>query len=362
MLISSRAAGLILSASISLITSGFLSMFKGVPPSALIVTSLVSFSSSYLLIYITLDFVIFREINKVNKILDELKHEHASLFKKRSRNYFLPLRKLNDKILAYALIKEKEINKLRKMETFRKEFLANVSHELKTPIFSAQGFVLTLLDGAIKDKSVRKPFLKKASKSLDGLNMLVQDLLTISQMETGDIKMHYEHFDICHQIMEAIEQLEGRAKKKKIEISFNGYFDEGIFVYADYHRIYQVLVNLISNGITYTSNGGRISIDFELSKSEVTVYIKDTGIGIPANHLKRIFERFYRVDKSRSKETGGTGLGLSIVKHIIEAHDSNVVVSSTLGKGSSFGFKLKKGDPEKTHLFRASHKIDDANQ
>ena len=230
------------------------------------------------------------------------------------------------------------------METFRKEFIADISHELKTPIFAAQGFVHTLLDGAVKDKSVRNRFLKKAAKSLDGLDMLVQDLLTLSQIETGEIKMHFEDFDIRRLTEEVFEQFENKADKKMIDMRFEPNIPEEVIVYGDWQRINQVMTNLISNAVKYSGEKSKIRVNFIPIDGEVEVVVRDTGEGIPEEDVKRIFERFYRVDKSRSREKGGTGLGLAIVKHIMEGHNTKVEVKSSPGKGSEFKFRLKAGE------------------
>jgi two-component system phosphate regulon sensor histidine kinase PhoR len=233
------------------------------------------------------------------------------------------------------------------MEVFRKEFLADVSHELKTPLFAAQGFVHTLLDGAVKDKYVRSKFLKKAAKSLAGLDKLVQDLLTISQMEAGTIKMHYSNFNMYNLVEDVFEQFEGKADKKEITLCFSENSVKSAMVYADRERIFQVMINLISNGIKYTTEkGGKVMVGILPGNDLVGIEITDDGIGIPQDDINRIFERFYRVEKSRSKDKGGTGLGLAIVKHILEAHNQKVSVSSSIGKGSVFRFTLQAAKPD----------------
>ena len=342
MTFNSRAVALLLSVTIALITTAFLSLVESTTPGALAVAATLSFSSSYILINITLEFMIFREVNKVYNMLDQLKKEDLSFIesdKKKSRN---PIKRVNQEIFSYARRKEKEITELKKMETFRREFLADVSHELKTPIFAAQGFVHTLLDGAVKDKNVRNKFLKKAAKSLDGLDIMVQNLLAISQMESGEIKMHYERFNIYKLVLDVFEQFEGKAEKKDVNLSFAEGCPTEVMVYADPQRIHQVMNNLISNAIKYSKTETIVVVDFEIQDDEVITYVKDNGLGIPEEDLNRIFERFYRVDKSRSKDKGGTGLGLAIVKHIIDAHGCKISVNSSLSKGSIFRFNLPK--------------------
>ena len=203
----------------------------------------------------------------------------------------------------------------------------------------------TLLDGAIEDKKIRYKFLKKAAKSLDGLDRLVHELLTLSQMETGAIKMHYEHFNILNTIRDVYEQFEEEARSKNIVLNLKHPENlSKIFVYADPNRIQQVLTNLVSNAIKYTKKDGNVDTVFEVAAKEVSIAVKDHGRGIPPEDLDRIFERFYRVEKSRSKEKGGTGLGLAIVKHILEAHKTKITVSSKVGEGSVFSFKLRRGE------------------
>ncbi|MEM6362118.1 MAG: ATP-binding protein, partial [Bacteroidota bacterium] len=213
-------------------------------------------------------------------------------------------------------------------------------------IFAAQGFVHTLLDGAVKDKSVRHRFLKKAAKSLDGLDMLVQDLLVLSQIETGEIRMYFEYFDIKQMTADILEQFENKADKKDITISFEENIPNSVTVYGDWQRLNQVITNLLSNAIKYSNEGGKVTIDFDVDESKVGVTVRDNGEGIPKTDVDRIFERFYRVDKSRSREKGGTGLGLAIVKHILEGHKSTIHVKSEVGQGSVFSFKLPKEKAE----------------
>jgi two-component system phosphate regulon sensor histidine kinase PhoR len=346
MVYSARTLALLLAVSIAIITLLFLSLLEGVPATVLVVAAVISFSASYLLVFIVLEFLFFREINKIYKLMDKLRKKELSGITKQKSGKLNPIRDINEEIFSFATLKQKEIDELRKLEAFRKEFIADVSHELKTPIFAAQGFVHTLLDGAVNDKNVRTKFLKKAAKSLDGLDVLVQDLLTLSQIETGDIKMHFDHIDLVKLTAEVVDQFEEKAEKKKIRLRQQGDPAQKLMVYADWQRITQVMTNLIANAINYTPEGGEVTVRFEAGKKNITTFVTDTGEGIPPQHLGRIFERFYRVDKSRSREKGGTGLGLAIVKHILEGHRTRAEVASEVGKGSTFSFKLprSKGD------------------
>ncbi|MEJ1238470.1 ATP-binding protein [Chryseolinea sp. T2] len=345
MVYSSRGLALLLAVCIALITSLFLSLFKSVDISILLVAFGVSFSVAYLLVFVVLEFLIFREINKVHKLMDKLRKRELSKIDKQRSVPLNPLRTINEDIYSFAELKQKEIDELKKLEAFRREFIADVSHELKTPIFAAQGFVHTLLDGAVNDKNVRTKFLKKAAKSLDGLDMLVQDLLTLSHIETGQIKMHFESIDLYKLTEEVFEQLEEKADKKDVKLRVDGEPGKA-WVLADWQRINQVLTNLVSNAIKHSFDGGEVRVNFEMGKKNINIHIIDSGEGISPEHLSRIFERFYRVDKSRSREKGGTGLGLAIVKHILEGHNSRAEVQSTPGSGSIFSFKLPRVKPD----------------
>ena len=347
MLSKSKSVALVIAAAVSIITTSFLSLVNGVPLGGLIVVFVLSFSSTYILTYFTVDVFIFGQIERINDRISRMKAEDFSFVEDDSKPVLgNPLLRINREILTYAKTKQQEIDELRKAESFRREFIADISHELKTPIFAAQGFVHTLLDGAVKDKNVRNKFLKKAAKSLDGLDRIVQDLLTISQVETGVIKMELENFNINELIQEVYDQFEGKAEKKDIELKFDNFCPDDLYVFADRHKIFQVILNLVSNSIKYRKEDHTLIIaNLVEHEKDIEVILKDNGIGIPEKHQARIFERFYRIDKSRSREKGGTGLGLSIVKHILEAHQSQIMVTSTTSQGSEFSFKLQKGRP-----------------
>ncbi len=319
--------------------------FMNLPKAALIVVFLLIFFLSYFLFKIIFDFLIFKEVSKINTVLKKIRREDLGgigEIKTTKKSFLNPLGQLNQDIYMYAALKQREIDNLKKMAAFRREFLADVSHELKTPIFAAQGYVHTLIDGAMEDDSVREKFLQKAAKSLDGLDLLVQDLLVLSQMETGEITMHFEDFDMAHLTKEIFEQVETKADERNIQLHISENAKKKVMVHADVQRIGQVMTNLISNAIKYGRDGGNVMVDFRKRKNYITVFVKDDGSGIPEEHLPRIFERFYRVDKSRSKDKGGTGLGLAIVKHILEAHKIKIQVSSQLGEGTTFYFNLPK--------------------
>ena len=344
-----RTMALLSAASISLVTILFLPLEENVSRSTLAMAGAISFLGSFILIYVVLEFLVFRKIKKILKMLSKLQKKEFNVLKQQRPESFNPLKNLQEEIYSFVSLKQKEIDELRKLETFRKEFIANVSHELKTPIFAAQGFIHTLLEGALYDKNVRDKFLKKAAKSMDGLDMLVEDLLTLTLIESGDSKMQFESFDLFKMCSEVLEQFDEKIQKKGIRLKLADPRQK-LAVYADPHRISQVVTNLVSNAIKYSSEGGEVKVSFEKGKNYITTFVTDSGEGIPPEHLGRIFERFYLVDKSRSRGKGGTGLGLAIVKHILDGHDSRAEVESTVGKGSVFSFKLprskREGDEE----------------
>ncbi len=301
------------------------------------------FVCGYLISFWILKKIIFDEIEDIGRLLENIKQEDYRLEGKRFSDESNSLNLIKKEIFEFAGKKQQEIDELKKLETFRREFLADVSHELKTPIFSAQGFVHTLIDGAVDDLKVRDRFLEKAANSLDALNILVGDLITISQLEIGEITMHYSNFDLRRLCEMVIGQLEDAAAHRNVRIYIHRYAPKSCYVHADKHRIGQVLTNLITNAIKYGKENGSVIVKIQPEGREVLISVTDNGPGIPSVYLKRIFERFYRIDKSRSRDSGGTGLGLSIVKHILEAHDSKIHVDSILGKGTTFYFKLKLG-------------------
>ena len=255
--------------------------------------------------------------------------------------------RLNENISAIARKAESDIADLKRLEQVRSEFLGNVSHELRTPIFSVQGYLETLLDGAIDDAEVRDEFLEKAHNNMLRLHTLLNDLIEISRIESGAMKLSFRYFDLLAHSRAILERLRSTAEITNVSISFSskGEDKEGkIVVLGDKKRIEQVLVNLIDNGIKYNKPGGEVQLAVIAEKKTVHITVSDTGSGIPAEHLNRIFERFYRVDKGRSRDVGGSGLGLAIVKHIVEAHGSHIAVQSTPDVGTTFSFTLQRED------------------
>jgi two-component system phosphate regulon sensor histidine kinase PhoR len=346
MFLSPRWIALLLATLITSITLAFLSFVPEVSMGMLFVAGISCFGCSFFFTFYTIDILVFREVNLIYKSIQKLKIQDFHIPRKSLLKSVNPLKKLNREISNYVSKKQEEIEELKRMELFRREFLADVSHELKTPIFAAQGFVHTLLDGAKDDPVVATRFLKKAAKSLDGLDALVRDLVVLTQVESGDLKMQFEEVDLLQVTEEIIEQLEEKAKKRETKVVIKPKNLEECRVIADYQRITQVMTNFIDNAIKYGKDKGKVEIEFEEDKKSFTISIEDNGPGIPQEHLYRIFERFYRVDKSRSRETGGTGLGLAIVKHILNAHETGINVTSKVDKGTRFTFKLPKAEKE----------------
>jgi two-component system phosphate regulon sensor histidine kinase PhoR len=298
-----------------------------------------SFISSLLLIGFT-HLLVF---NKINELLINVKN-----FRSQSDKPSAPIKyggnevdNLNTEIMAWADDRKNEIERLKKLEVYRKEFLGNVSHELKTPIFNIQGYVLTLLDGGLDDPSINKNYLMRAERSVDRMITIIDDLEAISQLETGELQIEPERFDIVALIKDVLEAQEMKATEKGIVLT-PPIETRSIFVLADRFRVRQVLVNLVVNSVKYGKPNGETKIRLYNAGNIVSVEVSDNGIGIGKEHLPRLFERFYRVDKSRSREQGGTGLGLAIVKHIIEAHNQTINVMSTKGVGTVFSFTLNK--------------------
>ncbi len=258
-----------------------------------------------------------------------------------------PINDVEKEVMDWAKDKKKEIDTLKEQEKFRKEFLANISHEFKTPLFALQGYVDALQDGILdEDPQMARQFLEKASANLDRLNYLVKDLDEISKLESGRIPVNYQKFNLTLLIKEVIESLEDKGKSHQITLVFKEKYQEQTYVHADREKIRQVLVNLIDNSFKYGKAGGQTHVRiFELFE-QVLVEVTDDGIGIEEKYLSRVFERFFRTEKSRSRKIGGSGLGLAIVKHIIEAHQQTINVRSTEGLGTTFAFTVEKAKSE----------------
>jgi two-component system phosphate regulon sensor histidine kinase PhoR len=279
-------------------------------------------------------------LNKIKKIYEDIAIAPG---KPVLSNNESEMETLSKSLQKFASDRKLEIQLLREQENYRKEFIGNLSHELKTPLFTIQGYVLTLLDGAIKDKKVAEKYLKRTAKGVERLNYIIQDLDIITKFESGMESVTKEEFNILETLQNVFDLLEMQAQKNKVNLVLEQKFNTPILVWAEEVRIQQVLTNLIMNSIKYGVEEGTTEISIEaLNENKILIRITDNGEGIEKEHLPRLFERFYRVDKNRSRERGGSGLGLAIVKHIIEAHQEQIFVESTPGVGSEFSFTLTK--------------------
>lgn len=295
---------------------------------------------TYVLVRYSVQFFIYNKVKVIFKNIYDLKvgSEKDESNRVRSTN----LDRVSKEVAAWANRRQAEILELQERETFRREFIGNVSHELKTPIFNIQGYLLTLLDGAMDDPDINRKYLKRANKSVDRMISIIEDLDIISNLEAKRVQLIVTSVDLVELVKEVFEFLEEQAESKHIRLKLYTNYDKPIRVEADRSKIEQVLVNLISNAIKYGRKKGTVEVRFFDMPNQILTEVSDDGIGIPEEDMARIFERFYRVDKSRSREAGGTGLGLSIVKHIMEAHKGTIQVQSSEDSGSTFSFTLKK--------------------
>lgn len=279
-------------------------------------------------------------LNRIRQIYQDLNFKSDFLI---STSSIVPnMDGLIEDLSELAKIKKTEIESLKREDEYRKEFIGNVAHELKTPLFSIQGYISNLIDGASGDKELLAKYLKRADKSVERLTYIIKDLDLITQIEASTLKLEISSFNIITLVNEIIEELEISASKKKIKLLLDNQFRGEIIVSADKNRIQQVLVNLISNSINYGKEKGTTEIIFQPKNDKCLIRINDNGLGISEENMPRLFERFYRVDVSRSRSHGGSGLGLAIVKHIIDAHGESINVVSAIGIGSEFSFTLKK--------------------
>lgn len=300
----------------------------------------VSFLSSYFLILWGISQFIDKRFRLIYKTIHNLK---VGLKREPTR---IDLKddvfgKIREEVIEWDKLNRREIERLTDQEEFRRDFLGNVSHELKTPIFSIQGYILTLLEGGLEDKTINRNFLLKAEKSINRMIEMVDDLDEIAKLESNRIELNIQSFDIIALTNEVFESLEYKARKKNLSLRLKN-AGKPIMVKADRSKVSQVLTNLIVNSINYGKEKGETIINFFDLHENILVEVKDNGRGIAEEHLPRLFERFYRVDKGRSRSDGGSGLGLAIVKHILEAHKQTINVRSKTSEGSVFSFTLKK--------------------
>ena len=307
-----------------------------------LITFSVSLVTSYLVFYYLIERFVYSKVKLIYKLIHNLK---LGKDLKDALGEYVSADPINDvelEVKEWAKDKKSEIDQLKDQEKFRREFLSNISHELKTPLFAIQGYIEALQEGDIDDPEMSKQFLEKASRNVDRLAFFIKDLDAISRLESGEIPVNFERLNLVELINEVIDSLELKAKKYNITLYFKEKYHSPTWVYADREKIRQVFVNLIDNSFKYGKNPGNTSIKtFELH-DQILVEITDDGIGIEEKNLPRLFERFYRTDKSRSRQIGGSGLGLAIVKHIIEAHEQTITVRSTENIGSTFGFTLQR--------------------
>jgi two-component system phosphate regulon sensor histidine kinase PhoR len=305
-----------------------------------VITFFVSLVTSYLVFYYLIERFVYSKIKLIYKLIHNLKL--GKDLKDALGEYVSadPINDVEQEVKEWARDKKTEIDLLKEQEKFRREFLSNISHELKTPLFAIQGYIEVLQDGDIEDPDVSKRFLEKASNNVDRLASFIKDLDAISKLESGEIPVKYEKFDLVELINEVSDSLELKSKKYNITVHFKEKYKTPTWVNADREKIRQVLVNLLGNSFKYGKNPGNTYIKTFQLHDQILVEITDDGIGIEEKYLPRLFERFYRTDKSRSRDIGGSGLGLAIVKHIIEAHEQTITVRSTENIGSTFGFTL----------------------
>ncbi|MCL3779918.1 sensor histidine kinase [Prolixibacteraceae bacterium JC049] len=300
------------------------------------------FAISFLFVQYMLNHYIYQKIQPIYKAVRGATQDSKKKLSNAEANSNI-ISAVNEEVKIWTNTKEKEIARLKDLEKYRKEFIGNVSHELKTPIFNIQGYILTLLEGGLDDSKINRFYLERTEKSIDRMISIVEDLESISKLESGELKINRSDFNLVKLAEEVIDIEYMLAKQRKIDLEIYTRTDKPIMVNADKKRIFEVLSNLVTNAIKYGKKKGYVKIGFFDMDDNVLVEVTDNGIGMEQDYLPRIFERFYRVDKSRSREQGGTGLGLAIVKHIIEAHKQTINVKSVPDQGTTFTFTLKKG-------------------
>ena len=305
---------------------------------SIIISIIALFIISFFIIQYRAEHFIYRRLRKIYQEVsilnvNDLKRESATT----------DIDKLSKSMQKFVEGKRLEIKSLTERDSFRRDFLGNVAHELKTPLFTVQGYILTLLEGAVNDKEIRMKYLNRANKGVERLVAVIKDLDMIAKLENEGTKLDIEVFNILELIQNVFDLFEMKAKKRNISLKFDKVYEFPVFVKGDIEKIEQVLINLVVNSIKYGNPNGTTYVGVEsYSDKKFIIKVTDNGEGIKKEHISRLFERFYRVDQSRSREQGGSGLGLSIVKHIVEAHNENILLKSTFGKGSEFSFTLEK--------------------
>ena len=326
----------LLSVTITIISYFVISEHLGL--STIIISAIILFISSFFIIQYRAEHFIYRRLKRLYKEVsilntDDLKRESATT----------DIDELSKSMQKFVEGKRLEIQNLTEIDSFRRDFLGNVAHELKTPLFTVQGYILTLLEGAINDKQIRMKYLDRANKGVERLVAVIKDLDMITKLETEGTKLNIEVFNILELVQNVFDLFEMKAKKRNITLIFDKIYEFPVFVKGDIEKIEQVLINLVVNSIKYGKPNGTTIFGVEdYTDQKFIIKVIDNGEGLKKEHLPRLFERFYRVDQSRSREQGGSGLGLSIVKHIIEAHNENIFLKSTYAEGSEFSFTIEK--------------------
>jgi len=309
-----------------------------IPLPSLLVFVGITFLLTFLAVFFLLERVINSKLNLIYRIIHGSKEAQEKVELNMSEEIF---EKAQREAVKFAKESREEIERLKEQAEFRREFIGNLAHELKTPIFNLQGYLHTLLEGGLKDDTINEEYLGRADKNLDRLIELIKDIDTITKLESGADSVVLKKVDIVEICEDVLDAAEMKAKSKEIDLSFKKKYDP-LFVKADPGKIHQVLTNLVINSINYGKEGGRTTISFHNVGENILVEVADDGLGISDIDQQRIFERFYRVEKSRDRHRGGSGLGLAIVKHIMEAHQQKISVSSVEGEGSTFSFTLAK--------------------
>jgi len=343
MLTSPRNISLFVSILVAIVTGIFSALMFFINSSDiwkyLLVEILAIFIIAYVITFYTIRKILINKITPIYKIIQQTGNSNLNNIDSFDNKNLIE--EASKDVTNWFKLKTREIEKLKKLEKYRREFLGNVSHELKTPIFNAQGYISTLIDGGIDDKNINKKYLEKADQSINRLITIVRDLELISKLESGELELNRENFNIVQLFKDIVDLLEMRANKLNIKVQINS-GEKSIMVNADRPRISDVINNLIVNSLIYGKQNGTTTINFYDMENKILVEVSDNGVGIEEKFIPRLFERFFRVDKSRSRDQGGTGLGLAIVKHILEVHGETIHVRSTLGEGSAFSFTLNK--------------------
>lgn len=301
----------------------------------------VVFIFSFFLVRYSIERFIQEKLSVIYQTIHQLKRS-PDTSKKKALKSDDPISKVNEEVLDWHMDNQKEIERLTVMEQYRREFIGNVSHELKTPVFNIQGYLLTLLEGGLEDPTINRKFLERAEKSVEKLIKLLNELDIIIRLDTGRMQLNIHSVNLIEIINEVVESMEFKAEKKQINIKVHRKNMESLWVMADEDKITQVISNLVINSIKYGIEKGETGISFHDMKDQILVEVKDNGVGIKDNEISRVFDRFYRTDAAREHDKKGFGLGLSIVKHIVEAHSQTIHVNSIKNEGSTFSFTLKK--------------------